>query len=139
MTAEKYTKQSHENKVLNASECKGATRLVLYEICRRLSFTEPLSTFAKIKVQQKTRVSEKSVERAVRELREEGVLVPVRGYRGGGDRAVTYRVCVVREVEEETNHRKCPPELFSRWHHQHGIDGAHERKRRYQEGEEIED
>lgn len=140
--AERYTPASHIDRVIKGSSARNSARVLLLEICRRSEFDKPESTFTKEQVSETTQLSPTSVVRALRELRKEGVIVPVKGYTGGRGVAATYRLCIVGEGPEaapEPKGRKVSVERFSDWCKRHGYDGAAERKRRYENGETIDD
>lgn len=87
-----YRPRQHINRVLAGSAARLSARTALEALCRLAEFDRPEVTFSKPQLQRETRLSESSVDRAIRELRAEGSIEPIQGLAGGRSRAVTYRL-----------------------------------------------
>jgi hypothetical protein len=94
----KYSHARHVDRVLKASKSRGAARTVLLEACRRADFKKPETTVTKNQLQEMLGYHRKTIQRALRFLKDEGSLLPVRNVEGGRGNAVTYRLQVIEAV-----------------------------------------
>lgn len=91
-----YSHARHTRMVLEASNASGTAIAVLLAACSVMfaDFYKPETTFTKDDLCELLNSGRRAVAVALKELREEGTLVPVRHFAGGKGNAVTYRLCV---------------------------------------------
>jgi len=101
MSDGKYSHARHVDLVLKASKSRGAARTVLLEACRRADFGKPETTVTKNQLEEMLGYHRKTIKRALRFLKDEGSLWPVRNVEGGRGKAVTYRLQVIQDEAAE--------------------------------------
>jgi hypothetical protein len=141
MTTERYKSGHHLPRVKRAAKVRMGAWQVLSALGDRSEFDRPEVTITKMQIHKATGLERKAIQRGLAELRAKGVITAIDGAEGGRGVAVTYRLNIIADATEQTAQeqikRKCPPELFSRWHKMHGLDEAIYRKNRYESGENI--
>ena len=98
MSDGKYSHARHVDRVLKASKSRCAARAVLLEACRRAEFGKPETTVTKNQLQEVLGYNRKTIQHALKVLKDEGSLLPVRNVEGGRGKAVTYRLQVIEAV-----------------------------------------
>jgi hypothetical protein len=94
----KYSHARHVDRVLKASKSRCAARTVLLEACRRADFGKPETTVTKNQLEEVLGYSRKTIQHALKVLKDEGSLLPVRNVEGGRGKAVTYRLQVIEAM-----------------------------------------
>lgn len=94
----KYSHARHVDRVVKASKSRCAARTVLLEACRRADFKKPETTVTKNQLEEMLGYDRKTIQRALKFLKDEGSLLPVRNVEGGRGKAVTYRLQVIEAV-----------------------------------------
>lgn len=84
----------HLNNVLRTSRASYGTYAVLEALIRKAEFDRPEVTITKPQLEIEARRTPKTIKKALKELRDEGSIVPIRNFVGGRGNAVTYRLCV---------------------------------------------
>lgn len=97
-----YSHGSHVHFVMKSSKARCGARSVLGVLCLRSEFDRPEVKITKDQLAEFTGLERKAVQKALRDLREEGVIVPIRNFEGGRGNAVTYRLEVVGQGDAET-------------------------------------
>ncbi|MBI1220131.1 MAG: hypothetical protein GC186_16460 [Rhodobacteraceae bacterium] len=92
MASETYRRQRHVGAVVAGSGTRHSTRLVLEILCRLSEFDRPEVTTTKPQLVEESGLYRDTVYAAIRELREAGIILPVRNAKGGRGNAVTYRL-----------------------------------------------
>lgn len=129
-----YTHAGHIHAVLQQSGVRLSKRLVLAELCRCAEFDRPEVTITKEQLCSMTGLCVRSVRMALQELRQRGIIVPVRHFEGGRGRAVTYRLVAIGQGGDDDATRSegratVDPVTFSRWVDLHGYATARQMKR----------
>jgi hypothetical protein len=71
---------------------------VLLEACRRADFKKPETTVTKNQLGEVLGYDRKTIQHALKVLKDEGSLLPVRNVEGGRGKAVTYRLQVIEAM-----------------------------------------
>ena len=101
MSDGKYSHARHVHRVLKASKSRCAARTVLLEACRRADFGKPETTVTKSQIEEALGYDRKTIQRALKFLKDEGSLFPARNVEGGRGKAVTYRLQVIQDESPE--------------------------------------
>lgn len=91
---EGYRARQHVNRVLKDSGSRLSQRLVLHVLCHAAEFDRPEVTITKPQIEDITGLAPNTVRAALRYLRAEGSIAPIRNVGGGRGNAVTYALQV---------------------------------------------
>ena len=91
-----YVHASHVKQVVSASSKSGTAIAVLLAAVSPfyVDFKKPETTFTKDDMCELLNAGRRAIAIALKELRDEGSLVPIKHFGGGKGHAVTYRLCI---------------------------------------------
>ena len=101
MRSDNYSHGSHTAKVLRSSKAKYGAFSVLSLLCHRAEYDKPEVTITKAQLSAVTGLERKAVQRALRDLRDAGSIVPIKHFEGGKGNAVTYQLVIVGQGGSE--------------------------------------
>ncbi|PIE10518.1 MAG: hypothetical protein CSA72_08405 [Rhodobacterales bacterium] len=87
-----YRPRMHINRVLSASGSRLSARIVLQCLCHNAEFDRPEVTISRPQIAEQTLLCRNSILDALKILKEEGSITPIRNLAGGRGKAVTYRL-----------------------------------------------
>jgi len=91
----KYQPRKHINRVLEATKASYSVYSVLQALCHAAEFDRPEVTITRTQLEKAARRSRNTVLDALRFLKAEGTIVPIKNPEGGRGNAVTYKLQVI--------------------------------------------